>query len=119
MAAPNILNLDTVTGKTAVLAVTTSATAIVTNSAASGKVLKVNALVVSNVDGTNAADITVDLYRSSTAYHLAKTISVPADATMVVVSKDMNIYLEEGDSLRCTASAASDLEAVCSYEDMS
>jgi len=63
MAAPNIVNVATITGKTAVLAVTTSATAIVTNSAASGKVFKVNALYVSNVDGVNAADINVDLFR--------------------------------------------------------
>jgi len=117
MAAPNIVNVVTITGKTAVQAVTTSATAIVTNSAASGKVFKVNALYVSNVDGTTSAEINVDIYRSSTAYHIGKTIVVPADATLDVISKA--IYLEEGDSLRLTASAASDLEAVCSYEEIS
>ena len=63
MAAPNIVNVTTITGKTAVLAVTTSATAIVTNSAASGKVFKVNALYVSNVDGAAAADVNVDIFR--------------------------------------------------------
>jgi len=117
MAAPNMLNPTTITGKTAVQAVGTSATAIVTNSAASGKVFKVNALYVSNVDGTNNADINVDIFRSSTAYHIGKTIVVPADATLDVLSK--SIYLEEGDSLRLTANAASDLEAVCSYEEIS
>ena len=117
MAAPNIVNVSTITGKSAVQAVGTSATAIVTNSAASGKVFKVNALYVSNVDGTNNAEINVDLYRSSTAYHIGKTIVVPADATLDVISKA--IYLEEGDSLRLTANAASDLEAVCSYEEIS
>jgi hypothetical protein len=117
MAAPNIVNVATITGKTAVLAVTTSATAIVTNAADSGKVFKVNALYVSNVDGTSAADINVDIFRSSTAYHVAKTVSVPADATLDIISK--SIYLEEGDSLRLTASANSDLEAVCSYEEIS
>ena len=114
MAAPNIVNVTTITGKTSVLAVTTSATAIVTNSGSSGQVYKINALYVSNVDGTNNADLNVDLYRSSTAYHIAKTVNVPADATLDVLSK--SIYLEEGDSLRLTASANSDLEAVCSYE---
>ena len=117
MAAPHIVNVATITGKTAVLAVTTSATAIVTNSASSGKVFKVNALYVSNIDGTNNADLNVDIYRSSTAYHIAKTVVVPADATLDVISK--SIYLEEGDSLRLTASANSDLEAVCSYEEIS
>lgn len=117
MAAPNVVNVATITGKTAVQAVGTSATAIVTNSSGSNKVLKINALYVSNVDGTNNADINVDLYRSSTAYHIAKTITVPADASLDVISKP--IYLEEGDSLRLTANAASDLEAVCSYEEIS
>lgn len=117
MAAPNIVSVSTLTAKTAVQAVGTSATAIVSNAASSGKVIKINALYVSNVDGTNNADVNVDLYRSSTAYHIAKTVVVPADATLDVISKA--IYLEEGDSLRLTANAASDLEAVCSYEELS
>jgi hypothetical protein len=117
MAAPNIVNVTTITGKTAVQAVGTSATAIVTNSSSSGKVFKINALYVSNVDGTNNAEVNVDLFRSSTAYHIAKTVVVPADASLDVLSKP--IYLEEGDSLRLTANATSDIEAVCSYEEIS
>lgn len=117
MAAPNIVNVTTITGKTAVQAVGTSATAIVTNSSSSGKVFKINALYVSNVDGTANAEVNVDLFRSSTAYHIAKTVVVPADASLDVLSKP--IYLEEGDSLRLTANATSDIEAVCSYEEIS
>jgi hypothetical protein len=117
MAAPNVVNVGTITGKTAVQAVGTSATAIVENTAASGKVFKVNALYVSNVDGTNNAEITIDLYRSSTAYHIAKTLVVPADATIDVLTKA--IYLEEGDALRLTANVTSDVEAICSYEEIS
>lgn len=117
MAAPNILSLSTITGKTAVLAITTSAQNIVSNAASSGKVLKVNGLWISNVDGTNSADVTIDVYRSSTAYHVAKTVPVAADATVQFLDKPL--YLEEGDALRLTASANSDLEGVCSYEDLS
>lgn len=117
MAAPNVVNVATIIGKTAVQAVGTSATAIVSNSAGSNKVFKVNALYVSNIDGTNNADINVDLFRSSVAYRIAFTITVPADASLDVMSKP--IYLEEGDSLRLTASAANRLEAVCSYEEIS
>ena len=117
MAAPNIVNVTTITGKTAVQAVGTSATAIVTNSASSGKVFKVNALYVSNVDGTDNAEVNIDIFRSSVAYHIVKTLVVPADATVDVISKA--IYLEEGDALRITANSASDLEAVCSYEEIS
>ncbi len=117
MSAPNIVNVTTIIGKTAVQAVGTSATVIVENSAASNKVFKVNALYVSNVDGTNSATVNVDLYRSSTAYHVAKTVAVPADTTLDVISKAL--YLEEGDAIRLTASGTSDLEAVCSYEEIS
>lgn len=116
MAAPNVVNVSTITGKTDVQSVGLSATAIVTNSAASNLVYKINSLIVSNIDGTNNADITVDLFRSSTAYRLASTITVPADATLVVISKEIGLYLEEGDSLRLTASATGDLQAICSYE---
>ena len=117
MAAPNIVNVATITGKTAVQQVGTGATAIVSNSAASGKVFKINALYVSNVDGVNSATVNVDLFRSSVAYRIAYTITVPADSTIDVLNKP--IYLEEDDSLRLTASATSDLEAVCSYEEIS
>lgn len=118
MANPNIVNVSSIYGKTAVQAVTNSATAIVENTAASGKIIKINALSIANVNGVDAADITVDLYRGSTGYRLANTISVPADASLIVISKDTYIYLEEGDSLRCLGSDASSLEAVCSYEEI-
>jgi uncharacterized protein YajQ (UPF0234 family) len=116
MAAPNVVNVTTITGSTDVQSVSTSATAITTNAAASGKVYKINSLIVSNIDGTNDADVSVDLFRSSTAYYIASTITVPADATLVVISKDMGIYLQEGDAIRCLASANDDLQAICSYE---
>jgi hypothetical protein len=117
MAAPNIVNVTTITGKTDVQIVGTSATAIATNSASSGKVFKVNALYISNVDGTSSATVSIDLFRSSVAYRIGSTIVVPADATLDVLSKP--IYLEEGDTLRLTAGSSNDIEAVCSYEEIS
>lgn len=117
MAAPNIIGATTINGKTAVLAVTTSATAILTNSAASGKVLKCNTLLVANIDGTANATIDVDIYRSSTAYQIAYQITVPAGATLDMLSSPL--YLEEGDALRLTANANSDLMGTVSYEDIS
>jgi hypothetical protein len=116
MAAPNIVNVTTIYGKTAVQQVGTSATAIITNSSGSGKVLKVNTLLVSNVDNTSAYQITVDIYRSATAYRIATLVSVPAYATLDIISN--SIYLEEGDTLRLTANSASKLEAAASYEEI-
>ena len=117
MAAPNLLTATTIIGKTAVLAVSASATAIVTNSSGSGKVLKINALYVSNIDASGGFTLTMDIFRSSVAYRLGFAIVVPAASTLDVISK--SIYLEEGDVLRLTANLANKLEAVCSYEDIS
>lgn len=118
MALPNLNSPTKVEGKNAVQAVGTSATAIVTNSAASGKTYRIVGLWVANIDGSSAADLTVDVYDGTTARHLAKTVSVPADATLEVIGP-RPLYLLEGDSLRLTASASGDLEAVCSYEEIS
>ncbi len=116
MAAPNILQVSTITGKTDVLAVTTTATALVENAAASGKVLKVNTVIISNINGSAAADITLDLFRNSVAYRLVSTVPVLQDTTFIALGRDYPLYLEEGDALRVTASANSMLTSICSYE---
>lgn len=117
MAAPNIVNVTAIYGKTAVQAITTSATAIISNSAGSNQVLKVDTLMVANVNGSTTASVTVELYRSSTAYRITFQTVVPAGGTIDVLNN--YVYLEEGDSLRLTASANSYLEAVASYETIS
>jgi hypothetical protein len=119
MANPNIVGVTTITGKTAVLAVTTSALTFVSNPVSSAEIYKINTLIVSNIDGVSAADITLSLVRSGIAYKLASTISVPSDSTLILLSKDTSIYLEEGDSLQLLGSANGDLQAVCSYEVIS
>ena len=121
MANPNIVGVTEIYGKTDGLAVTTTATAIVTNSAASGEVYKINVLFVSNVDGTNDATIVAEWYDASTTtyFHLGSTITVPADSSLVQIEKATGIYLEEGDLIRLTASVDGDLEAIVSYEVIS
>ena len=119
MAAPNIVTVSTITGKTSPLILTTSNQDILTNATGSGKLLKVNSLSAANVNGSAAAQVTVSLIRNSTEYRIASTIFVPANSTLVVISKDAQIYLEEGDSLRVVASANNYLHALCSYEIIS
>jgi hypothetical protein len=118
MAAPNLKSPTTILGRTARYAVTTSLANALANSAASGKVLKINSIFCANVDGTNAADISVSIYDGTTDFYIAKTIAVPADATQVLSTKETYFYLEEGDSIRALASAASDLELVIGYEEI-
>lgn len=123
MTAPNLLSPTTITGKTAAVPLTTTnATQIVSNAVGSNKVFKVNSLIVSNIDGTNAADISINFYSQDdiggTAYAICKTVSVPADASLVVIDRASAIYLEEDKSIGATAGTASDLEVICSYEEI-
>jgi len=118
MAAPNLKNPTTITGKTARVGVTTSIVGILTNSPASNTVLKINSIFCANVDGTLAADISVSIYDGTNDRYLAKTISIPADATQILSTKDTYFYLEEGDSLRAIASVDGDLEMVIGYEEI-
>jgi hypothetical protein len=123
MANPNIVNVTDIRGKTTYAALTTTLTTVLlANAASSGKVFKINSIMVANVDGTSAADVTVDINTaaagSGTSYALANTISVPADATLSVVDKTNSFYLEEDKSILGGASANSDLEVVISYEEI-
>jgi hypothetical protein len=124
VTAPNIVNVSTITGVSSTTALTTtSQTTLVSNAASSGKVYKINMIQVANVDGTNACDVTVDVHSAAsgggTAYSLVSTVSVPADASLVVLDKNTAIYLEEDRSITATAGTASDLEVIVSYEEIS
>jgi hypothetical protein len=130
MAAPNIASLTTITGKTTYFTPTgTTAVVLLPNAAASNNVFKINQIVVANVDGTNAVDATVAIYTNGavaqgsapsggTAFPIASTISVPADASLIVVDKTTGIYLEEGTSISITSGTASKLTFSVSYELM-
>jgi hypothetical protein len=131
MAAPNIASLTTITGKTTYFTPSgTTAVVLLQNAASSNTVLKINQIVVANVDGTNAVDCTVSIYSNGgvaqgsapsggTAYPIASTISVPADASLIVVDKTTGIYLEEDTSISITSGTASKLTFSVSYELMS
>ena len=125
MANPNIVSVASIFGESVGWNLTaTTTTTLMTVS--SGKLIKINRMTIANVDGTNAADVTVyvdtSVQTSSGAtiasgaadVFLAKTVSVPADATLVLV--DTPIYLREGDILKGGASVASDLDLFISYE---
>ena len=119
MAAPNVVNVSSIYGKTTGLALTSSSQDVLT--CAANKLLKVNSIIVANVDGTNADDVTVKWYNAdnTTAFSLASTVTVPADTTLVVLGKDAPIYLEEGDKIQALGVAASgDLEIIVSYEEL-
>ena len=124
MANPNIVNVTSILGKSTTLALSTTAGAVLlANSSTSGKVFKINTILASNVDGTNDGAVTIafntDAGGTGTSTELASTITVPADATLVVLGKDTSFYLEENRSIVGNANAASTIEVLISYEDIS
>ena len=116
MATPNIVNVATINAKNAAGAITTSRASAVDVPAE--KVAKINTILIANIDGTNAADVTIEVSidNGSNYVAIAKTISVPADATLSCLENP--IYLDETDILAVTASAASDLTYFVSYEEI-
>ncbi len=122
MANPEIISASSIYGKTVYdTDIASTAASLVSNAASSGKILKINSLIIANIDGTDSAFITVTLRNTSATIlsTIAHTVSVPADATLVVISKDTSIYLEEDMAIYVDASVAGDLSATCSYEEIS
>ena len=116
MATPNIVNVATINAKNATGAITTSRASAVDVPAE--KIAKINTILIANIDGTNAADVTIEVSvdNGSNYVAIAKTISVPADATLSFLENP--IYLDETDILAVTASANSDLTYFVSYEEI-
>ena len=123
MANPNITAVTAIYGKTAyAIPANTTANVLLANAASSGKVLKINQIVAANVDGTNAVDVTVAINSaaagSGTSYPLVSTVSVPADASLIVTDKTTAIYLEEDKSIVVTSGTASKISYTISYEEI-
>jgi len=117
MANPNIVNVAAIYGQTALVVAGATPTTIVTNSAGSNTVCKIDSLYCSNSDNASPYLITIDIFRSSTAYNVASAITVPVGSTLDVLSKQ--VWLLEGDVLRATANAASKITVSCGYEVIS
>ena len=131
MANPNIVNVTTIYGTTTYFTPTgTTAVVLLANAASSGKVYKINQIVAANVNGSAAVDATVSIYTNGavaqgsapsggTAFPVVSTVSVPADASLIVVDKTTAIYLQEGTSISITSGTASGITYSISYEDIS
>jgi hypothetical protein len=125
MANPNIVSVSSIYGGNAGWNLSNTLTATLLTVDAE-KIVKINRITCANVDGTNAADLNlyvagmgsgasgVTTTGADATVYLAKTVSVPADSTLVV--SDTPIYLMEGDVLTGGASAAGDLDLFISYE---
>lgn len=117
MAAPNLKSPAVVTGKTALSSLSTSLSSVVSNSAASGKVLKVNTIRAANV---SASQVTVDIaiVRSSSTFYLIKGVAIDTGKTLITTDKNEYIYLEEGDAIQAKASASTSIDLTINYEEI-
>jgi hypothetical protein len=123
MANPNIINVTTLTGNTTFLTPSnTTANVLLSNAASSGLVFKINQIVAANVDGTNAVNCTVSIDNAAggagTDFPIVSTVSVPANASLIVTDKTTAIYLMENQSIVVTSGTASKITYTISYESI-
>jgi len=131
MAAPNIVNVATITGITtyhagiATVGASAGVTTVVINAASSGKVLQINALTAAAIGSTTG--VTLNYYDTAgrhtaaiSTVSMGTTISVPTNSSLILISKENSHYLEEGRQIGVTAqSNAGTLDVICSYEEIS
>ena len=126
MAAPNIVNVATITGittfKAGINTESAGVSVIVTNAASSGKVLKINSLVASGIGATT--EVTVRLHNlaagAGNTVSIATSVPVPTFSSLVVIGKDNSIYVQENQSISAIKNAdAGDIDIICSLEDIS
>ena len=129
MAAPNIVNVATITGvttwKAGISTLPGTPSVVVSNAASSGKVIKINSLVAVSVGSTTG--VTVKLYTEAAgagaSVAIADTISVPENSSLAVISKETSLYLEEDKSIAVyrqdLGGQTGSIDVVCSYEDIS
>ena len=126
MAAPNIVDVSTITGittrKAGINLESAGVSVIVTNAASSGKVLKVNSLVATSIGTTTG--VTTKIFNKAAgvgnSVSLGSTMSVPTYSSLAVISKDMSIYLQEDQSIGVFKQASlGDIDVVCTYEEIS
>jgi hypothetical protein len=100
---------------------------VISNAVNSGKVFKINTLIVSNVDGTNAGNVSVELFKfgaqntstglGNATYAIANTVTVPAKSSLDILAK--SLYLEEGDQIKVKGDANNRLHFISSFEEIS
>jgi hypothetical protein len=124
MANPNIVSVTSILGNTTFLTpANTTANVLLSNAASSGDVLKINQIVAANVNGSSAVDTTVAVNNAAagagTSFPIVSTVSVPADASIIVTDKTTAIYLMEDQSIVVTSGTSSGISYTISYEAIS
>lgn len=116
MANPNIINVSNINGKTAVITVSNTASALLENPSSSNKLIKINMMMIANKH-TDVIQFDASLRRNTVDYNIAYNVSIPKQSSLDLLSKP--IYLQEGDSIMVSADIDLVSTIVCSYEEIS
>lgn len=115
MAAPNLYAITSVVARTTYATATTTYANILTNGSSSGQAYKLNTILASNYTSV-PSDVSVAIFRSGNTWTIASNVVVPDSATVIIMTKDTNIYMEESDSLQIRSNTASSVNVTASYE---
>lgn len=119
MAAPNLKNPTSITGKTQTASLsTTTVTSVLSNALNSDKVFKINSIFAANISASTSVNISISVYDGTNDRYICKTIPVPASTTQVITTKDSYFYIVEGSSIRALASSANGIDLVIGYEEI-
>ena len=116
MANPNLANVSSGYGRMAFQNVANTFANIVVNAAASNTIIKINSLFLSNYDVSNIANVTVNIANAGIGYSLITNASVPITSSLIAITKDSSVYLEESQYMQIKASANNQIQAVISYD---
>ena len=125
MAAPNIVNVSLINANSNNMVLsTTSEIGLLSNPAASGKVYKVNTIMVANREtNANAVNVTVNVYTGAaltgTGTYLTNLISVPGYSTLVISDKSTAFYLQENQSIGIKSGTSNGHSVMTSWEEIS
>ena len=118
MAAPNIVNISTITGKTALAGLTTVTANVITNLSGSNTVAKLNNITLTN-STASLVYANVSINRNLVNFFICAGVSVPANSSLTLLAKDTSLYIEEGDVIQANVSANSAVTFTASYEIIS
>jgi len=124
MAAPNIVGITTLVGfSTFTTLSNTNATSIVSNSAASNKVLKITSVIVANTGDSNTEYVHVSLNDMAAGgggdRYIQKNVGIETGTSQVVIDRASAVYLEENQSLVVQSNTRANVfDVIASYEEI-
>ena len=111
----NIKRISTIAGKTATHVCTSTLSSVVSNPAASGKLVRIYCIRATNI-GTEQARLYSSIRRSGEDTFMMRRIFIDANTMETVNNKYEYIYLEEGDAIYASVDVAGPVHLTVVYD---